>query len=254
MNKKKWLLCIIIVIALIAIGILLLFNNNTRFNKLVVNESKWSSITNNRNESDDITLENLQFDDYNLIIDNEDNIVYYSVVDGKNKYNPYVDYDGKLNLVINKEITEDSIDNNDDIKIMIYNKNSYRVYSLVVTNYPLINFTLDSNDEKKNSVEIEIFDNHKGNVQRMVKSNGRLLTDKGDEEFIFNLTKESVGRNKRKNTISILGMNKNNEFRLTKISETEEDKKYVQVFINNEHKGLYLIEEKGEIKKKDIEP
>ena len=254
MNKKKWLLICIIAIALIAVSIILLMNRNTRFNKLVINESKWNNIIKDREESNDIQLDNLIFNDYNLIIDNENNIIYYSIVDGKEKENPLIKYDSNLNIAMSQEIKEEDIDSDSNIKIMVYDKNKYRIYSLVVTNYPWINFQTKEESSKKNAVEIEVFDNHKGNMQRLVKSDGKLLTDQGDSEYIFSLTKESLGRNKRKNIISILGMNRNNEFKLTKTQEQQEDKKYVQVFINNEYKGLYEIEEKGNIKKSDIEP
>ncbi len=251
MNNKKWLLCIIIAIVLIAIGILLILNRSIRFNKLVVNETKWNEITSNKKENNELTLNNLKFNDYNLIVDNENNIIYYSVVDENKKYNPFIDYDG--DLVINRKITEEDVDNDSDLKIMIYDKESYKIYSLVVTNYPLINFTFEESDDKKKDVEIEVFDNKKDITQRVVISDGKLIIGKEDE-YIFNLTKESPGRNKRKNIISILGMDRNNEFKLTKSEEINKDKRYIQVFINNEYKGLYQIEEKGQIKKIDIAP
>ena len=55
---------------------------------------KWSSIKESRTENKNLRLEDIKFNDYKLIIDEQSNTLYYSLINNsQNKYNPNVSYD-----------------------------------------------------------------------------------------------------------------------------------------------------------------
>ena len=132
---------------------------------------------------------------------------------------------------------------------MLYNDNEYKIYSLVVTSYPILNVNYKGEISKNNSViiELEIFDNHIDVPNRVLKSDGRLRIIEEDKEYSFSLKKESMGHNERDNHISIFGMEKRDEY-LIKVTDNiiNDKEKYVQFFINNEYKGLYSFGPKNE--------
>ena len=130
---------------------------------------------------------------------------------------------------------------------MLYNDNEYRVYKLVATRYPILNVTYKGvvNDSKVD-IELYIFDNYVNSSRRVLKSDGVLRIIDDDQEYGFSLKKESLGHNIRNNPVSIFGMEKQSEYliRVTDISNKNE--KYVNFFINNEYKGIYIFGYKKE--------
>lgn len=239
--NKKILLGIIIALTLLVISLIIIFGIKDKYNKLVINNTKWENIISKRKQSNDIEIEEIRFNDYNLLIDN-DNIIYYSIVDTSDKYNPLIDYitnDTNLKLVINNKMKDDYINNDSSIQIMIYNDKYYRIYNLIITDLPIIN--IESKDGGNST--ITIFDNHTNIPQKLTTSEGKLM-EINEEEYSLSLIKESLGRNKRKNRISILGMDKHHEFIIKKVDTKSETKKNIQLFINNKYMGIYTIEEK----------
>ena len=245
--NRKWLLAIILVLTSIAIILLTILNYNSKYNDKKVSDTKWNNIIKNKTLSTNIQLESLIFNDYELLIDNKNNAIYYSIIDSNNKYNPSINY--KTNIKANIAISNNNLQDN-NTKILIYTKEEYRIYNLSITNYPTINITYDNiNNKTKIPIYIEIFDNYVNSPQRLIKSDGKLIIIEEDNKYTFSLIKESLGHNKRENHISILGMDKENEYVLNKVTTTENNTKYVELFINNEYKGLYSIKgtiEKGE--------
>ena len=239
--NRKWLFIIILVLIIITIGIIFILTREIRYNKLVIDDANWNEIINNRNDSTNIMIENIKFNDYEMVVDNESNVIYYSVIEIKNKYNPKIEYDfnDNLKLVINKRMEE----NIDSLKIMIYNDVSYRIYTLSITNLPILNINyLKSNIGNIKEVEIELFDNRIKSTQKYLKSIGRLIIKNNEYELL--LKKESLGHNKRENKISILGMDKRGEYILKKV-DNEKNKNSINVFINNKYIGIYTINLKG---------
>jgi len=92
--NRKWLLGIILVITVITIGWILLFHSGTRYNRLIIEDSKWNKIITDRKESTNIILENIEFNDYKLLINTKDSALYYSVSNTEEKYNPLITYSG----------------------------------------------------------------------------------------------------------------------------------------------------------------
>ena len=243
MNKKR-LLGSILVLTICAIAVITLLQIKVRYNKLIISEDKWDNIVNDREESSSIEIEDIEFNDYNLLVDNKNNVIYYSVVDTSTKYNPSIKIktNKKVKVVINDKLSDEVLENTDALKIMIYNNKEYRVYSLVPTLYPTINIVYDKTEENKSRISsfIEIFDNHVNIPQRVINSEGMFKVIEEDRVYSFSLTKTSLGNNRRENNISIFGMEKRDEY-LIKIDEegSRKNEKYVRLFINNEYKGIY---------------
>lgn len=246
--NRKWLLGIILVLTVLVVITIVVLTSNTKYNKLIINEDKWNDIISDKNMTTSISLENIKFNDYDLLIDEDNSIIYYSVVNVKNKYNPSVNYslkDNKLKIAINKEMSDESLEKTDDLKIMLYDDTSYRTYSLVVTSYPILNVTYTGEENKKKTdIDIYLFDNHIDSPGRVLKSDGKLKIIEDNQEYNLSLKKESLGHNKRDNYMSIFGMSKIDEYVLTATDKIDENKKYVQFFINNNYKGIYLFEPK----------
>lgn len=233
-------------LTIISIVIILVLNNKIKYNKLIVSNNKWNDIINSRNTSAYINLESIEFNDYNLLIDNENNIIYYSVVDVKSKYNPSVKYTincKKVKIAFNKEINDEVLEDTNTLKAIIYNDNSYKIYTVVATKYPILNVSYNGeyNNRKKMNIKLEIFDNYVNSPNRILKSDGELRVIEEDKEYAFSLKKESMGHNERENYISIFGLEKQNEYLIKATDTTNKEAKYVQFFINNEYKGLYTF-------------
>ena len=244
--NKKWLLISILVFTIIIIGLILIFNRDIRYNKLIVNESKWNNIISNRKSSTSISLENIKFNDYNLLIDEENSILYYSITESSKKYNPIVNYKAsnkKIKIAVNEQITEEKIEQRKELKVIIYDENNYRIYTLVITNYPMLNIVYNGELNTKNRIDIklELFDNYINSPQRLLKSKGRFKIIEDNKEYRFSLIKESLGHNERENHISIFGMEKYDEYTLKIVENYNESEKYVNLFINNKYVGLYLL-------------
>ena len=242
--NKKWLLGIILALTIFSIVIILVLSHKIRYNKLVVNSDKWNNIINGKNINAGISLESIEFNDYNLLIDEENSIIYYSVVDVKNKYNPSVKYTlngKKINIAFNREISDEVLEDADTLKVILYDDDSYRIYNIVATKYPILNISYNGEYRKKMNIKLEVFDNYVNSPNRVLKSDGELKVIEENKEYVFSLKKESMGHNERKNHISIFGMEKQNEYLIKAIDTTSKETKYVQFFINNEYKGLYTF-------------
>lgn len=255
--KRKRVLIPIIIFTAIIIFLVIMFNPSTRYNKLSVSESKWSGIQESRTENINLTLEDIRFNDYKLIIDEKENTIYYSVVnDSKNKYNPSVSYSTNSKNIklafFADEITDEKVKGDYKFKIMIYDDKEYHIYNLICTNLPILNISYNKNEEIKQKnipMEMYLFDNLTNIPQKITISSGKIKMNEG--EFIFSMHMLTPGKNKRDNKISILGMKPNSEYILTEVTKGEDENNEennneprnhrVELFINNEHRGVYSL-------------
>ena len=253
MSRRKILIAVSFFTVMVIILIVVL-NPSHRFNNLSVSESKWDSIKKSRTENNNLVLEDIRFNDYKLIIDEKSNTLYYSLInDSSNKYNPKVEYDSNNNVklaVLADEITDEKVKSNHQFKIMIYNEKEYHIYNLKCTDLPILNISYNQNDEtNKNSVPMEIylFDNLSNIPNKITISRGKLKIN--DDNYTFSLHMLTPGKNKRDNKLSILNMKPNSEYVLSKVNQdiSQEDnlenkKHLVELFLNNEYKGVYSLE------------
>ena len=115
-----------------------MLNLGHKLNKFSISENVWNSIKESRIENENLVLEDIEFNDYKLIIDEKNNSLYYSLVnDSKNKYNPNVNYKANNKNVklafLDENITDEKVKNNYNFKIMIYNEKEYHIYNLKCT-------------------------------------------------------------------------------------------------------------------------
>lgn len=245
---KNWLLIIILLFTLAAVLSISIVEKSTKYNKLVVSKDKWTSFTTNKEPSTNISLKSIEFNDYNLLIDNENNIIYYSIVDTNTKYNPSVKYIGnkKISIAVNTNITDNSIEKTDKIKVLIYNDKEYRIYSLVTTTYPILNIKYKESINRKTNIpmSIELFDNNVNTLNKVIISTGKLKILEENKEYSLSLTRSSVGKDTKNNYISIFNMKKSNEYIVKEVNESTTDLNYIKLFINNKYTGLYSFESK----------
>lgn len=259
MNRKKILIPVIIFTVLV-IFLIIVLNPSHKYSKLSVNESKWNSIKEARKENENLVLEDIEFNGYKLIIDKNNNTLYYSTINGsKNKYNPNVNYSAnnkniKL-AILSDEITDEKVKSDYKFKIMIYDDKEYHIYNLVCTDLPILNirYKEEVGDKQKNiPMDIYVFNNLANTPNRITVSNGKLKINNGS--YIFSLNMTTPGKNIRDNKISLLNMKPNSDYILTAITNSNEDntettnqnKKEpknhrVELFINNEYKGIYSL-------------
>lgn len=253
MSRRNILIAVSIFTVMVIILIIVL-NPSSKYKKLSISESKWNSIKDSRTENNNLRLEDIRFNDYKLIIDEKSNTLYYSLInDSSNKYNPKVVYNANNNLklaVLEDEITDEKIKNNHEFSIMIYNEKEYHIYNLKCTDLPILNISYNQNDEtNKNSfpMELYLFDNLSNLPNKITISRGKLKIN--DDNYTFSLHMLTPGKNKRNNKLSILNMKPNSEYVLSKVNQdiSQEDnlenkKHIVELFLNNEYKGVYSLE------------
>ena len=250
MNRKRIIIPVVIFTAII-IALIIVMNPINKYKKLTVSENKWKNIQESRIENMNLKLEEICFNDYQLIIDEKSNTIYYSIVnDSINKYTPNVSYttndtNSKL-VILSDEITDEKVKNNYQFKLMIYNEKEYHIYNLKCTDLPILNITYDENDEnmqKNIPMEMYLFDNLSNIPNKITISSGKVRIN--DESTAFSLHILTPGKNKRDNKISILNMKPDSEYVLTTIDNEEEMEldmnKRVELFLNDEYKGVYLL-------------
>ena len=112
-----------------------------------------------------------------------------------------------------------------------------------------IRYKEEVGDRQKNiPMEMYLFDNLSNIPNRITISSGKLKMN--EDNYIFSLHMLTPGKNKRDNNLSILNMKPNSEYTLTKLynSQLQEDninmenkKHRVELFLNNEYKGVYSL-------------
>ena len=250
MSKRKIFVSVIIFTVVIVILIIAL-NPIHKYNRYFISESKWKAIQESRIENKNLVLEEIKFNDYKLIIDENSNTIYYSLInDSQNKYNPNVSYSTNSKIanlaILSDEITDEKVKSNYQFKIMIYNEKEYHIYNLKCTDLPILNISYNSNEEinqKNIQMEMYLFDNLTNIPNKITISSGKVKMN--ENNYIFSLHMLTPGKNRRENRISILNMKPNNEYVLIPINNESGNEgninHRVELFLNNEYKGIYSL-------------
>ena len=260
MKRKKVLIPIIIFTAIIIV-LIFFMDPSARYNRKVIKQDKWNNIIASRTENKNLVLDVIDFNDYNLIINEKENSLYYSLInDSDTKYNPIVSFKSKDNsaeiAILEDEITEEKVKSGYKFKIMLYNSSEYHIYNFICTDFPILNITYENNSEDKSNnipVKIYLFNNLSNSIpNRITISDGKLrITDTG---YSFSLNMMTPGKNIREKRVSILNMKPHHEYILTSTSEeeiqaeedinldNEQKSNRVALFINNEYKGIYFLQ------------
>lgn len=259
MSRKKILIPIII-LTLIIIILVIVLNPSRRYQKMSISEDKWDSIIESRTYSANLTIDEIRFNDYDLVIDKDSNTIYYSLVnDSKMKYNPNVSFeasdDSAKLVILEDEITDEKVKSDYKFKMMIYNKDEYNTYDLACTDFPIVNINyneVDGAGKKRNiPIDLYLFNNREKTPNRVTISDGKLDildNENGSNDYKLTLFMDSIGRNRRENHVSIFDMDPHNEYLLTQAEEGggQGPKNFkVELFINNDYKGQYSLRSNG---------
>ncbi len=246
MSKKK-LIIIVISITCAIIAFIYILSPRSTYNIISVTESKWNSLMEARTLNTNLVLEEINFNDYKLMIDG--NTLYYSLIkDSKYSFNPKVSYvanreNVKL-AILKDEITIEKVNNDYQFKIIIYDGNEYNKYTLKCTTLPILNINYSEEiGQKSIPMEIYLFDNMAHIPNKITISGGRIRAS--DDSIIFSLHILTPGKNRRESPKSILNMRPSKEYVLTPMNSGAEEEAsqehQVELFLNSEYKGIYVI-------------
>ena len=270
--NRKILLILIITLSVLGIIFASMIRPKIKFDKLIINEKEWDSIVESRKRGD-IYLKSIKFNDYNLIIDEKNNRIYYSVINNSaSRFSPFISFvassaNARL-AILDDEMTEEKIMNNHEFKIIVYDDNTYKIYGLYCTRFPMLNITCNKqNDgEFKIPMSMYLFNNFDKGINRVTRSDGiinKIEMEDGTYNYTISLIMTTPGKNKRENVLSLLHMRPSNEYFLNAINigkidpsvmndikdvkseidklEREKDEREIELFINNEYIGLYSL-------------
>ena len=269
---------VILSLIFVLIIVIVLINgfNKGRLNKFIVDDDTFYNIIGTRNE-DNIEIE-LKLNGNKLIKDN-DNFYYSMVGKSSTSKNPIIDYKGKYNLaILNTEINDKLIENNESIKLLFYNDNSYKIYNLKVTTLPILSINYDGElkEEERNelNMSMQLFDNRENATQKNTSSIGKIhirgcsTSRLAKVGYKLSLDNKSLGQHKRNNNISLLGMRQDDDWVLYPAYSDQEkvrnvfssnlwyescaddnefnvkngyEYKYIELFINGKYHGLYAL-------------
>lgn len=244
---------------------------SSSLSSMFISEDSYQEIINNRNKLNSSPIEELVFNGNRLFYDKQDSKFYYSISDS---YNPNVEYNGtRYNIAfIGKEISDDSIHNNEPIKVLIYNNNNYYVCDLITTSLPLININinvaLEDIEETYQDMHFDLYDNNLNqsyesfgsirtrgsNIQRHPKKSFKIkLKNKNNENndlvslLDFPVSREFIlypAYNDQERIRNVFSTNlwyescsKDNIYGL----DNGQYYQYFELFINNKYWGLYAI-------------
>lgn len=219
---------------------------NTRLTELMVSAAEISEITSARTKVDEISLEDIRFDDYSLICDKSTHQWYYSLIEeSSSARDPFVTVTSgeKISIVFEENTLDDElIAANEPLRFLIYTDKTYMEGEIVCTRLPLINievtdttYALEDNSQAADydstnplslndsgepikfadtEIKISVFDNRASLAasSRITESSARAhirgssSVYRDKKSYRVSLTQTSAGNNIRGNDVSLLGM------------------------------------------------
>ena len=271
MYKTKIILFIFFIICLISIVFIDLFG-------LSLSLKSVSEIKQGRTLKENL-IDNLKINGINTIYDKENNIYFYNISE-KYKGNKYIlnlNLNGYKYKLINYNYNIIKVDYNTPIKIIIFNDKYYYETKIIITNLPLININVKDEIAKEDVKAYFTYINSSSKIKEVknntiihVRGASSSIFDKksyrirfynddytkkvniniqefyNDDSFIL----QSVYRDSSKirdNLATGLWNDISNDFK-----DEDINSKYVELFINNEYKGLYLFSEPVNRKKLNL--
>lgn len=250
------------------------FSKGELFNNLIVDEQIYNSYKQSLKEDIQSNIQ-IKFEGYELFFDEKDNRYYYSLVENNPfSHNPRIEIEKGYKVAIKgPQISDELIKNNDTINFIIYNDKNYREYNLTCTTLPLMNLDYDGDSffYDDQPMFMTLFDNQKGAINRITKSNGnvrlrgiftaglekqglRLTLLEDDwwterDENLLDLRRDGdwilyAGYNDVDKVRNVFCENLWNETCSSNNllnAHTGTEYKYLELFINNEYYGLYAL-------------
>lgn len=225
---KKRRICIILMLGLSVLLLFILLGSDgsvgSDFNSYIVSDEEFEAIMKLYSESDSMIVSDIIFGEEYLFLDDTDGTFYYSIIEGdKEAFNPVikiVSEEKDVNIAIREEkITNEIISGNKTIDFMVYTANSYTEYKLKCTTLPLMNIDYEEEITEENTLmNMQLFDNRSGVLQREVCSDGMIHVRGGSTKsypklgYKVSLTVNSSNGSTKKNKCALLGMRQDDDW------------------------------------------
>lgn len=239
--KRKYVFLVVILFTLLASIPVIMYIVSPRYKKYQITTEKWNDIIEKRIANNQLIIEELEFNDLKLMIDENNNTIYYSYNGSYNQFNPVMKYKANDNVKIAFSGDMEKNQDAEGTNVLVYDDNNYHIYKLILLNSPIISIYYKEYSPNTDKVDVTIIDNRKEATQKVIKSKATLLK-MIDDNYVLSFRKDSVGHNGRKNDISIFGGEKEHEYLLIRNDTDEMDsKEEFAFFINKQYQGMYLL-------------
>lgn len=180
MSNKRIIKLSLLFIIVTIYTLLFIYNifllNTIRFNWSIVDDNKYNSIMDTREEYQEDMINHIRFNDVELFDVFDKNEFFYSMLEkDKYRYNPFIKYESDLSntriVILNNRITDDLIANNEHIKLLIYNADYYKEYEVVVTTLPIMNISFEDNEENNGKLVQTTYELHSDGVDSDIYGN-----------------------------------------------------------------------------------
>lgn len=282
--RKKIGISILVVSVMAGIYLTCFWGRPARYSQCIVDNEQFEDIMTGREKADDL-LDALNFNEETLFWDQNSRTFYYSLIEGDAlAYDPMVDLqsgytDTKL-AFLQKQITQEQIQQNQPIYFIAYTDEKYCDYYLKCTTLPLMNIIREESDSREEilddpvSVRIKVFDNQREASARFVSSDAMIRIRGGSTRgypkrgYRLTLTQESLGNHTRDNDMPLLGMRQDEDWVLYAAYNDQEkirnvfscnlwkytcaadnarridtgvEYKYLELFLDGQYWGLYAL-------------
>lgn len=226
--KEKRRRCIIGILGLAVVSLFFLiakeYNDAKRFDDCIVSRENFEEILKTHDKSEEPLISEIIFDENSLLFDDEDGIFYYSLPDGNaDAYNPLIkviQQEAKVNIAVKeKRITDNLIGENAAIDFIVYTDKNYWQYQLKCTSLPIMNIHVeDEITDEDVPMSMQLFDNRKEAVQRVIESTGLIHVRGGSTKsypklgYKISLTDNLSNDRVQKNKCSLLGMRQDDDW------------------------------------------
>ena len=252
--KKEFVIVVIFTVCMISLLIFFKEFFNMQFNHAVDSFDKYIE---DRSETEDTLLKYITFDDRSLIYDNSTN-TYYLIVSNNNPTIKYRSYNKHVKVKFNTYITDNMIEKNEKLKMLIYTKDKYSIIDIVLTKLPIISINYDVIGDIYSPMDFKLYDNV---TSKVVESKGKIrLRGALSKEYPKKSFRLSLSKNGVNNKVSLLNLRLDDDWILySAYSDPEKVRnvfcselwyetdnsgvryKYVELFINGSYSGLYAL-------------
>lgn len=237
MKREKTIRLSILIASILiffSLAIELDFGQSNKYKDILIDYDTYQSIIEKRKLKDDISIPEIYFDDFKAPLDiNTGNFLYSLIEDSDSKFNPKINSISsnftRYDIAIYGDIlNEDSIKGNEQAKIIIYDDDEYKEFTLSATTLPIITINMNEISEDKDNpisltdsmAQFELFDNRKdiSFSERIVKSQtyirlrGATSLQFPKNQFRLNLREFSIGGDESNNHLSLLDLREDDDW------------------------------------------
>lgn len=255
--KKEFIMIIVLTSIIVFISLYFGIFSSSKYMRNLITEEEWNNIIDNRKEADDL-IKDLRFNNQVMFKDKLSNTYFYTLT----TYTPNIYYksiNGHAKFAFKELITDELIEDNKTLKMLIYTKNKYTIIDITVTRLPIINISKTSDNlDKYKAMMLTLYDGNNTSSKGFIKYRGASTYIFPKKSYRINLDEH----------INMLGLRKDNDWILYSAYNDQEkirnafasqvwyqmsstdpaynihnsnEYKYVELFINDSYEGLYML-------------